>query len=128
MTSQGILPTDAWCFVFKYNHKDTYSANHGLHRSRIFQNCFCSTPLIVFVPRICRSKIHQKENVARAIANCLSTTRIISRRANLLLGLEVVEEDGALLRLLSPVLDDNARAVDNLAGVTFTVENACEKY
>ena len=43
----------------------------------------------------------------------------------LLLGLEVVEEDGALLRLLTPVLDDDARAVDDLAGITLTVENAC---
>lgn len=43
----------------------------------------------------------------------------------LLLGLEVVEEDGALLGLLTPVLDDDARAVDNLAGVALTVENAC---
>jgi hypothetical protein len=45
-------------------------------------------------------------------------------RARLLLGLEVVEEDGALLRLLTPVLDDNARAVDDLAGVAFTVNLA----
>jgi hypothetical protein len=43
----------------------------------------------------------------------------------LLLGLEVVEEDGALLRLLTPVLDDDARAVDDLAGVTLTVDLAC---
>lgn len=42
----------------------------------------------------------------------------------LLLGLEVVEEDGALLGLLTPVLDDDARAVDNLASVALTVENA----
>jgi hypothetical protein len=42
----------------------------------------------------------------------------------LLLSLEVVEEDGALLRLLTPVLDDNARAVDDLAGVTLTVDLA----
>jgi hypothetical protein len=45
----------------------------------------------------------------------------------LLLGLEVVEEDGALLRLLTPVLDDDARAVDDLAGVTLTVNLACLK-
>lgn len=42
----------------------------------------------------------------------------------LLLGLEVVEEDGALLGLLTPVLDDDARAVDDLASVALTVENA----
>lgn len=43
----------------------------------------------------------------------------------LLLGLEVVEEDGTLLRLLTPVLDNDAGAVDDLAGITLTVENAC---
>ena len=43
---------------------------------------------------------------------------------HLLLGLEVVEEDAALLGLLTPVLDDNARAVDDLAGVTLTVNLA----
>lgn len=43
----------------------------------------------------------------------------------LLLGLEVVEEDAALLGLLTPVLDDDARAVDDLAGVTLTVDLAC---
>ena len=43
--------------------------------------------------------------------------------AYLLLGLEVVEEHGALLRLLTPILNDNAGAVDNLACVTLTVQN-----
>jgi len=43
---------------------------------------------------------------------------------HLLLGLEVVEEDAALLGLLTPVLDDDARAVDDLAGVTFAVDLA----
>ena len=46
------------------------------------------------------------------------------RYPSLLLGLEVVEEDGALLRLLTPVLDDDARAVDDLASVTLTVDLA----
>lgn len=46
----------------------------------------------------------------------------------LLLGLEVVEKDAALLGLLTPVADDNARAVDDLAGVTLTVNLACRKY
>lgn len=41
----------------------------------------------------------------------------------LLLGLEVVEEDRALLGLLTPVADDHAAAVDDLAGVTLTVED-----
>lgn len=56
---------------------------------------------------------------AAPIWHCILST------VRLLLGLEVVQEDGALLRLLTPVLDDDARAVDNLAGVTLTVENAC---
>ena len=43
----------------------------------------------------------------------------------LLLGLEVVEEDGALLGLLTPVLDDDAGAVDDLAGVALAVNLAC---
>lgn len=43
----------------------------------------------------------------------------------LLLGLEVVEQDGALLRLLTPVLDDDARAVDDLSCVAFAVDLAC---
>jgi hypothetical protein len=41
----------------------------------------------------------------------------------LLLGLEVVEEDGALLRLLTPILDNDARAVNNLAGVALTIQH-----
>jgi len=50
---------------------------------------------------------------------------VLADEARLLLGLEVVEEDAALLGLLTPVLDDDARAVDNLAGVTLTVDLAC---
>jgi len=42
----------------------------------------------------------------------------------LLLGLEVVEEDRALLGLLTPILDNDARAVNDLAGVTLTVNLA----
>jgi hypothetical protein len=42
----------------------------------------------------------------------------------LLLGLEVVEEDAALLGLLTPILDNDARAVDDLAGVALTIDLA----
>jgi ribosomal 30S subunit maturation factor RimM len=42
----------------------------------------------------------------------------------LLLGLEVVEEDAALLGFLTPVLDNDARAVDDFAGVAFAVDLA----
>lgn len=41
-----------------------------------------------------------------------------------MLGLEVVEQDAALLGLLTPVLDDDARAVDDLAGVALAVDLA----
>jgi hypothetical protein len=42
----------------------------------------------------------------------------------LLLGLEVVEKDGALLGLLTPVTDHDARAVDDLASISFTIKLA----
>lgn len=43
----------------------------------------------------------------------------------LLLGLEVVEQHRALLALLTPVAEHNARAVDDLARVTLAVQHAC---
>lgn len=43
----------------------------------------------------------------------------------LLLRLEIVEQDCAFLRLLTPVADDHAGAVDDFASVTFAVEHAC---
>ena len=45
----------------------------------------------------------------------------------LLFGLEVIEEDGTFLGLLTPVADDDAGAVDDLPGVTFAVEYTCRK-
>ena len=42
----------------------------------------------------------------------------------LLLSLEVVEDDGSLVRLLTPVLNYDAGAVDDLARVTLSVQNA----
>jgi hypothetical protein len=53
---------------------------------------------------------------------------VLADEARLLLGLEVVEENVALLGLLTPVLDDDARTVDNLAGVTLAVDLACLIY
>lgn len=50
---------------------------------------------------------------------------IPSKKETHLPGVEVLEEDVALLGLLTPVADNAARAVDNLAGITLTVENAC---
>jgi len=38
--------------------------------------------------------------------------------------LEVVEEDRPLLGLFTPILDNNARAVDNLASITLAVKSA----
>lgn len=63
---------------------------------------------------------------SRDAAGCVLCP-IASRSRRLLLGLEVVEQDGALLGLLTPVLDDDARAVDDLAGVALAVDLACEK-
>jgi hypothetical protein len=51
---------------------------------------------------------------------------VIRGEARLLLGLEVIEEDAALLGFLTPVLDDNAGAVDDLAGVALTIDLACQ--
>lgn len=44
--------------------------------------------------------------------------------AYLLLGLEVLEEDGTFLALFTPVTDNDAGAVDDLARVSFTVKDA----
>lgn len=42
----------------------------------------------------------------------------------LLLGLEVVEQNATLLALLTPVADNDAGAVYDLAGVAFTINLA----
>lgn len=41
--------------------------------------------------------------------------------------LEVLQENVALLGLLTPVADDDARAVDNLAGISLAVKHACNQ-
>lgn len=64
-------------------------------------------------------------NRGREIRRVRSLRVSQTARSNLLLGLEVVEEDRALLGLLTPILDDDARAVDDLAGVTLAVDLAC---
>ena len=43
----------------------------------------------------------------------------------LLLGLEVVEQNRTLLRLLTPILDDDAAAIDDFPCVAFAVDLAC---
>jgi hypothetical protein len=55
---------------------------------------------------------------------CMLMGIALAGEARLLLGLEVVEEDAALLGLLTPVLDDDARAVDDLTGVAFAIDLA----
>jgi hypothetical protein len=86
-------------------------------------------PLVMFLPQIC----HRVECVADIgkvpskyckATGCMLLGRGRSRR--LLLGLEVVEQDAALLGLLTPVLDNDARAVDDLAGVALAVDLACD--
>jgi hypothetical protein len=42
----------------------------------------------------------------------------------LLLGLEVVEENGSLLRLFTPITDDHTRAVNNLSSISITINLA----
>ena len=42
----------------------------------------------------------------------------------LLLGLEVVEQNATLLALFTPVADDDAGAVHDLAGIAFTINLA----
>lgn len=54
----------------------------------------------------------------------MQSSHVLGKSSILLLSLEVVQQDVALLRLLTPVADDNARAVDDLAGVALAVEHA----
>ena len=49
-------------------------------------------------------------------------------KRRLLFGLEIVEQDGTFLGLLTPVADDNAGAVDYFSGVTFAVEHTWRKW
>ena len=48
--------------------------------------------------------------------------RSSSSRCHCLSALEVVEEDGTTLGVLTVVLDDDTRAADDLSGVTLTVD------
>lgn len=72
---------------------------------------------------MCRSRDRKFLSKRRGAAGCMLL--VVARPRRLLLGLEVVEQDGALLGLLTPVLDDDARAVDDLAGVALAVDLAC---
>jgi len=44
------------------------------------------------------------------------------RKRRKLTGLEVLEENVPLLALLAPIPDDNARAIDDLSGFSFTIQ------
>jgi hypothetical protein len=85
-------------------------------------------PKLHVMPRCDRTGAEEgKEGVVAWWRKCRCWWASCSRvEAHLLLGLEVVEKDVTLLGLLTPVLDDDARAVDNLAGVTLAVDLACE--
>lgn len=94
---------------------------------------------------VCRSFVFRKEHLLKERKRepvfvshgtdkntfhcCLPDQSKVTRRphatpsTSLLLGLEVVQEDVALLAFLTPVTDDDARAVDDLSGVTLTVED-----
>jgi hypothetical protein len=84
--------------------------------------------LVMSLPQRC----HRVDCVAdtdrkcrRRVAKLLAVCCLVARSRRLLLGLEVVEQDAALLGLLTPVLDNNTRAVDDLAGVALAVDLAC---
>lgn len=77
-------------------------------------------------PRWSQPKVVRYRIVVSAMCVAVLPCVTEEKREHLLLGLEVVEEDVALLGLLTPVLHDNARAVDDLAGVALTVNLACE--
>ncbi len=47
---------------------------------------------------------------------------LTSGKDGLLLGLEVVEQNGAFLGFLAPVANDDARAVNDFSGVAFAIE------
>lgn len=77
------------------------------------------------------ARVQAKSHVERSRNKVKSAPLILSlshptpfKGPPLLLSLEIVEEDRSLLRLLTPVLDDDARAVDDLASVALTVKNA----
>lgn len=69
------------------------------------------------------SRVHCKKAPAYGQMSIRCKQTPLSTMIFLLLGLEVVEEDGSLLGLLTPILDNNARAVDNLACVSLTVQH-----
>lgn len=65
--------------------------------------------------------------VAEAMPSGESSMPPSSQATGLLLSLEIVEQNGSLLRLLSPVLNDHARAIDDLSRVSFTIDLACSE-
>jgi hypothetical protein len=70
----------------------------------------------------CEVHVEQSNQARRATA---STQRhqTLPSPASLLLALEVVQQDTALLALLTPILDNHTAAVDNLARIALTVQD-----
>jgi hypothetical protein len=68
--------------------------------------------------------IKRKYHPINQIPPRMTPQSLLQPASNLLLSLEVVKENRALLGLLTPILNNNARAVDNLASVTLTVKLA----
>ncbi len=85
----------------------------------------CSPISLHIQPSSTKMCTNESQEAVVDTAGCCKGIIHSASATRLLLGLEVVEEDGALLRLLTPVLYDDARAVDDLAGVTLTVNLAC---
>jgi len=67
-----------------------------------------------------RSSLSQLASSEYAIERMLSSLLHI---LSLLLSLEVVQQYVPLLALLTPIADNNATAVDDLAGISFAVEH-----
>lgn len=74
------------------------------------------------------SDVHCTPSLLRSLVPMVGPRKIVLDSIvviDLLLGLEVVEEDGALLGFFTPVPDDDARAVYDLACVALAIDLAC---
>jgi hypothetical protein len=72
----------------------------------------------------CPGEVHiERRNQARRATASTQRHQTLPGPASLLLALEVVQQHTALLALLTPILDDHATAVDDLARIALAVEN-----
>lgn len=102
----GVLVKDQG--VWRIGASHIVTSRIGQH---ILENVDQRFPYAVDCPPVCIiSRVHRKENPS--MVECLPIEKLTPYRpffvVTLLLGIEVVEEDRSLLRLLTPILDDNA--------------------